>query len=86
MVCVNTYSLVGEYVLDMHHIFSQQLAHFKNLEIRREDLLINIGRRIDSSLENANMFLASKVVASLAAAQSVRKLASKQGSLSSLIG
>ncbi len=23
MVCVNTYSLVGEYVLDMHHIFSQ---------------------------------------------------------------
>ena len=24
MVCVNTYSLVGEYALDMHHIFSQQ--------------------------------------------------------------
>ena len=24
MVCVTTYSLVGEYVLDMHHIFSQQ--------------------------------------------------------------
>jgi hypothetical protein len=23
MVCVNTYSLVGEYALDMHHIFSQ---------------------------------------------------------------
>jgi hypothetical protein len=23
MVCVSTYSLVGEYALDMHHIFSQ---------------------------------------------------------------
>ncbi len=23
MLCVNTYSLVGEYALDMHHIFSQ---------------------------------------------------------------
>ncbi len=22
-MCVNTYSLVGEYALDMHHIFSQ---------------------------------------------------------------
>jgi hypothetical protein len=32
MVCVNTYSLVGEYVLDMHHIFSQQLVrgYFQN--------------------------------------------------------
>ncbi len=25
MVCVTTNSLVGEYVLDMHHIFSQQM-------------------------------------------------------------
>jgi len=24
MICINTYSLVGEYVLYMHHIFSQQ--------------------------------------------------------------
>jgi hypothetical protein len=23
-MCINTYSLVGEYVLYMHHIFSQQ--------------------------------------------------------------
>jgi hypothetical protein len=27
MVCVTTYSLVGEYVLDMHHIFSQHLPN-----------------------------------------------------------
>jgi hypothetical protein len=26
MMCINTYSLVGEYVLDMHHIFSQQFG------------------------------------------------------------
>ena len=26
MVCVSTYSLVGEYVLDVHHIFSQQVG------------------------------------------------------------
>ena len=25
MVCVSTYSLVGEYALDMHHIFSQHI-------------------------------------------------------------
>ena len=28
MVCVTTYSLVGEYVLDMHHIFSQHSPSF----------------------------------------------------------
>jgi hypothetical protein len=25
-MCINTYSLVGEYVLDIHHIFSQHLT------------------------------------------------------------
>jgi hypothetical protein len=43
MMCINTYSLVGEYVLYMHHIFSQQVERVTTLLIHQklEDRVTN---------------------------------------------
>jgi hypothetical protein len=53
MVCVNTYSLAGEYALDMHHIFSQHAVTYRITNCHDTSLTITLGER-EREIEDRN--------------------------------